>query len=220
MRSRTVRAARDRTVFVDRDDGTTVGVPSSKTHADVGVLVLSIGDLVTETSLIDPLSKSVLQYLRLLLPDDQVRREQIRTVAELSEVWRVNHGMASHVVLVSHGRPDAVRFVDPGWVRAAGFCQVLDQPGVTPKEFISLACQTGRAEFAKAFSNSASCRSFLGPFQSVHGALASQYCQAYFTARFLGGQSTKVAFRTAAKGIAVGTHFRLWRDGTHEVLGS
>lgn len=218
MRKRVVREVRDRSVLVDHEDGSTVVIPSSKAHADVGVLVLSVGDLATETSLIDPLSKSVLQYLRLLLPDDQIRRERVRTMAELSEVWATNHGMASHVVLIAHGGPTAVRFVDPGWVDAAALRQVLEQPNIRPKEFLSLACLTGRAEFAKPFSLSLACRSFLGPFQSVHGALASQYCQSFFTARFLAGKSTKVAYRTAAKGIAVGTHFRLWRDGKHEVL--
>lgn len=218
MRKRVVRAVRGRSVVVDADGGATAAIPSSKAHADVGVFVLSIGDLATETSLIDPLSKSVLQYLRLLLPDDQVRREQVRTLAELREVWTASHGMASHVVLIAHGAPTSVRFVDPGWVDAATLSDIFDQPGVRPKEFLSLACQTGRMAFARPLSLSPSCSSFLGPFQSVHGALASQYCQSFFTARFLAGSSTKVAYRTAAKGMAVGAHFRLWRQGNYEAI--
>lgn len=53
-------------------------------------------------------------------------------------------------------------------------------PETRPKTFVSLACLTGRAEFAKNFSQNQICRDLIAPFQSVHGAAASQFCQRLF----------------------------------------
>jgi hypothetical protein len=174
---------------------------------------LTIGDLQTETTLLDPLGRSVLQYFRLLLPDDQVLRARIRTRAELESVWQSSQAAFSHVVLISHGRPDALRLVDPDWMRAPDLHAALAAAGGSAKEFLSLACQTGRADFGRPFSESTVCSSFIGPFQSIHGATASMFCQLYFTARFLGGASVKVAFRLASQNLGVGGHFRLWQAG-------
>jgi len=211
---RIVLETSERSVIVDVRDGESVRIASSRVHRDVSVLVLTIGDLaMTELTLLEPLARSVLQYFRLLLPDDQVRRAQIRTRAELETVWNANHGAVTHIVLVAHGRPDALHFVDPEWVDGSALDTMLGGAAPQPKEFLSLACQTGRADFAKTFSRSSVCSSFIAPFQNVHGAVASQFCQMYFTARFLGGSSVKVAFRSASKGLGVGAHFRLWQSG-------
>lgn len=210
---RQVLAVAGRSADFDTSHGGPVRVASSKVHRNVGVLVLSVGDLQTEATLLDPLGSSVLQYFRLLLPDDQIVRARIRTRAELESVWHTNHGAVSHVVLVGHGRPDAFHFVDPHWMLAADLSDAMAAPGVVAKEFISLACQTGRADFGKPFSESAVCSTFIAPFQNIHGATASMFCQLYFTARFLGGSSVKVAFRLASKNLGVGGHFRLWQAG-------
>jgi hypothetical protein len=217
---RPVQGVEGRSVRVIKEDGRSTRVPSSKVHGHLGVLVLSIGDLATEETLLGPLTRSVLQYFRLLLPDDQVRRERVRTITELTEVWKKNHSVASHVVVIGHASSDALWFIDAGWMSAKALRSVFEQPGVKAKEFLSLACSTGRASFGRSFSRSSACSAFIAPFQVVHGAIASQYCQMFFTARFLGGHSTKVAYRSAAAGLAVGAHFRLWRDGKFERSGT
>src|SRR3954470_10876490 len=75
-----VLATHDRSITVDDVQGATVDVGSARVHdSRIGFVVLRIGDLASETALLDPLAKSVLQFLRLLLPDDHVRVVQIRT---------------------------------------------------------------------------------------------------------------------------------------------
>ena len=59
-----------------------------KKSGAVGVLVLTVGDFATESGVLEPLRKTVLQYLRLLLPDDLVFSVMVRGQEELAEAWR------------------------------------------------------------------------------------------------------------------------------------
>lgn len=69
-----VRGQVGRSIVVDDGSGGTVQIASRLAHpSSLGFSVLRIGDLSTETTLLDPLAKSVLQFLRLLLPDSDVR---------------------------------------------------------------------------------------------------------------------------------------------------
>ena len=56
-------------------------VPSSAVHMDVGVCIIRVGDYQTEGNLLDPLTKSIVHFLKILLPDDQLRTHYIRTPA-------------------------------------------------------------------------------------------------------------------------------------------
>ncbi len=44
-------------------------IGSGLCQMNIGIFIFTIGDLETETGLLDPLAKSVLQYCRLLVPD-------------------------------------------------------------------------------------------------------------------------------------------------------
>jgi hypothetical protein len=79
--------------------------------------------------------------------------------------------------------------------------------------FLSLCCQTGRAPFAKPFSTHRICHEFIAPFQSVHGAIASQFGQSYFAYRVERGETATVAHRHARDATPGGASFRLWRGG-------
>ena len=75
---------RDRSVRVELPDALSSDwLGASLVHKDVGFLILNIGDLASEDSLLNPLAKSVTQFCRLLVPDDQVRSVQIRSLDEL-----------------------------------------------------------------------------------------------------------------------------------------
>jgi hypothetical protein len=205
-----------RSIVVDDGQGGTVQVASRLVHpSTLGFLVLRIGDLATETTLLDPLAKSVLQFLRLLLPDTDVRALDLRTVPELEAHWRAYHGTTSHVILIGHGSPSSITFVDEGPVSGGALAERLCSaaPDAERKRFISLACLTGRAAFSKAFSESNISREIIAPFQEVHGANASQFCQALLTEHLLNGKEMRYAHSRVAKSVVGGSRFRRWCDG-------
>ena len=74
----------------------------SLAHETVGLLIVSIGDFETEGTLIDPLSKSVLQYARLLIPDDSLLHVKLRSLVELKTYWQRDQAAYSHVVIIGH----------------------------------------------------------------------------------------------------------------------
>jgi hypothetical protein len=208
----TVKARKDRSVRVDKPDGTLSDkIATSKVAKNFGVLIVRIGDF-NEDGLLDPLAKSILHYCRMLLPGDSVRLIELRTEAELVALWDSFHGMCQQVVLVGHGGASGFLFgnqnIDPSRLAA-----IFGAPNPTPKEFISLGCQTGMAPFGKAFSVSPCVSHFIAPFHSVHGCVASLFTQTYLNERLLASCSTKVAFNHARDHLLGAVSFRLWRHG-------
>lgn len=208
----TIRARQDRSVQVDNPDGTLSDeIATSKVATNFGVLIVRIGDF-NEDGLLDPLAKSVLHYCRMLLPGDSVRLIELRTEAELVTLWGKLHGMCQQVVLVGHGDASGFLFGDQN-IDPARLAGVFNTPAPTPKEFISLGCQTGVALFGKAFSISPCVSHFIAPFHSVHGCIASLFTQTYLNERLLASCSTKVAFNHARDDLLGAVSFRLWKNG-------
>lgn len=214
---RVVLAQDERSVRVDDGTGGTVEIASRLVHSSsLGFLVLRVGDLNTEPTLLDPLATSVLQFLRLLVPDNDVRGVSLRTLAELDVHWTTYHGTTSHVVMIGHGSETSLAFVGDGPITGGDLAARLNAiaPQSSPKTFISLACLTGRAGFARPFSQNRICRDLIAPFQSVHGAAASQFCQRLLAEHLLDGREIPYAYARAAKGLAGSKRFRRWRKGT------
>lgn len=207
----TVSAVKGRSVTVSLPNGDQRTIGSKLAHRNVSVLLFRIGDYSTETSLLDPLAKSLLQFCRLLLPDDQVKLERIRTPAEFCKIWSRDHALYSHVVLMAHGDGASLQFGDES-LSATEIADCLTGASSAQKSFISLACKSGRAAFAKPFSNLAPCNSFLAPFDLCHGATASQFCQTLLAKHFLEGLTIKSAFNNSQKAPG-GTSFRYWQNG-------
>lgn len=204
--------ARSATVEVPR--GAVSGpIGVGRLHSDVGILIINIGDFVSEAALLDPLAKSVLQFCRLLVPDDQVIAVKVRSVAELKAFWIKNHRAYTHVILIGHGNRDCIGFGVDGDVNLPTLDDALKDRGAKPKSFISLCCKTGYADFGKTFSRFTICKTFAAPFHSVHGATASQFCQTMLTWMLVEGRTTKVAFRSARNSVPGGVSFRLWQNG-------
>jgi len=213
-----VREIIDRSVRVELPDGTlSEPVASSVVHRNVGLLVFRIGDFQTELTLLDPLANSLLQYFRLLVPDDMVHLCEVRSCAETEHYWGLLHGGYTHVVLIGHGRTDSVLFGVSGWADAQQLKAIFSQPNPAPKTFVSLCCRTGYAAFSKVFSESDVCQALVAPFHSVHGAIASQFCQSFFAHHLLVGETARIAFRHSRDAIPGSTRFRLWEKG--EVTG-
>jgi hypothetical protein len=208
-----VRDIADRSIEVDMPNGTTTWVACSAAHLDIGVFILRIGDFDTEANLLDPLTKSLLQYCRLLLPDDMVLLREVRSRNELRHLWEQDHAAYSHLIVVGHGRKDAIRFGVEDWATAEDFAGTLTVPNVTSKSIISLGCKNGYAAFGQELSTHEVCQVMIAPFQSVHGAVASQFCQTFLAYHLLHGETTSVAFRHARESVPGATSFRLWVKG-------
>ena len=188
-----------------------VTVASSAVHDNAGIAIIRIGDFASEATLLDPLAKSVLQYCRLLVTDD-VRLWELRTEIELRQIWTQYHGAYRHVVLIAHGGPNGLTFgTDP--VSAESLGQVFSLEDQAQKLFISLCCETGQANFARPFSMAAGCEALIAPFQSIHGAVGSQFCQTLLAFHLLEGRTTKVAFKNAQQLVPNGARFRFWQKG-------
>ena len=209
-----VHAVVHRSVDVQVPGGLTARVAMSAVHTSIGVLILRFGDLRTEDTLLDPMAKSLLHFGRLLLTDDSVRLLEVRSLHELNQFWQQHHANSAHVVMIGHGSPKSVILAVDGAVDAERITDVFGSPaGVEPRTFVSLACQSGKAGFGKKFSSAPCCASFLAPFHSVHGAVASQFCQTLLTYLMLEGETTGVAFRHARESVPGSVSFRLWKDG-------
>ncbi len=202
-------------VVLDLPNGQqSAAIGSSLVHREAAVLIVRVGDFHTEPSLLDPLAKSLLQYLRLLLPDDTVRLLELRSLAELDQAWPTTAPAYSHVVLVGHGYKEGLIFGVDGKVPSAELARrMVVQPNNRKWSFLSLCCQTGYAAFAKQFSCETVCREIVAPFHSVHGAIASQFAQSFFAYHFVEGETVAVAFRHARAGTPGAISFRLWRSG-------
>ena len=207
-----VLAVEARSVRVDVGGGATELVASSLCHRNIGILLLNVGDLETETTLLDPLGKSILQFARLLVSDDFIHAFKVRSLHEIQLLWGRTHAAYSHVILVGHGSAASIKFANGGWIETDNFMAAFDVPGVVPKTFVSLCCETGYKAFGGAASAHESCERFIGPFHSVHGAIASQFVQTFLAYHLLEGETAKVAFKHARSSVPGSTSFRLWTD--------
>jgi hypothetical protein len=189
-------------------------IATKNAHKNIGVYIVRMGDFDTEYQLLEPLTKSILQFFRLMFTDDTyVRLVAVRSCDELSRFWRKDHDGYSHVVLVGHGRADAVRVGIDGWVESEELADTFAIDSGGEKVFISLCCRSGCVDFARPFSSSPVCSALIAPYQKVHAAIASNLCQSYFTHHFLDGLGVKATYNRVRDHLPGGTRFRFWEDG-------
>jgi hypothetical protein len=215
---RKVTGTTNRSVRIDVQDamGNDIEVSSRLLHGeDLGITILRVGHFVTEDTALDPLAKSLLQFTRLLIDDEVVRLVEVRTAAEIREIWSKIGPSTTHVILVGHGRSDSFRLLDePVPLRGDQFAALFENvPKSKPKTWVSLSCLTGRTPFAKPFSSSEVCADFFAPYQSVHVAAASQFAQTFFVNHLLNAVGVIAAHRRAMDAVGSGVSFRHWRDG-------
>ena len=78
-RTRVIEINEGRKIKVNRRNGEVSDwLASSKAHKLVGIAIICIGDFSTEDTLLNPLSKSILQYCRLLIEDGALSMVRIR----------------------------------------------------------------------------------------------------------------------------------------------
>lgn len=212
----TVKSVSGRSCTVDL--GGSYGVKSLASallHSNVAVCIVRIGDLQSELSLLDPICKSILNFLRLVLPDDQVTLMELRSRGEFEHLFRVNGRAYRHWIIVGHGTSAGeLSFFHNIKVPADELAGTI-QPHLTePGNFIFLSCHTGKSAFGKRFSqNRRVCGSLIAPTGTLHGAVASQFAQTLLSFHFMEGRTIAVAFNKAAQHIPTATNFRLWQSG-------
>lgn len=209
---RNVRGQEQRSVLIDGPDASSIKVSSRLVHRNtLGFLVLRVGDMATEASLLDPLAKSVLQYLRLLVQDDVVHAVSIRTREELTEYMQELGSGVSHVVVIGHGKSDALIMLRGRPLTAPDFLSAMGR-GDTERTLISLACKTGRQAFSGVVSSSEGWREVVAPHDDVHGAGASLFLQFLLHTHLVHGHEFKTSARLA-DAATEGIRFRHWRNG-------
>ena len=188
---------------------------SSKAHKNLGIALISIGDFDSEEGLINPLGKSILQFCRLLLPDDHIAAIKIRAIGEFGEWWGKNNDAYTHIILVGHGDREAIYFGVGGARKPISFKRRLGNDNSAPKIFISLCCETGKPPFAQEFSQLPFCKVLIAPEHSIHGAVGSQFLQTFLSLHLLQGKSPKVAFNNANTLMPGSDSFAIWTGGVN-----
>lgn len=206
----------ERSVSLELPGGVASEFVSTKfVHHRVGIAIVAVGDLKSEATLIDPLSKTVLQYCRLLFGDDDyVRFFKIRTEAELAELCDKNCFVPfDHIAIIGHGSMTGEISGAVANISVERLAAAFEINNPSPWDFTFLCCYLGRAVFARDFSASSFCKSMVAPFNPVHGAISAQFIQTYLVKGLLEGETTSVAHRHASESTPPASRFRLWRNG-------
>jgi hypothetical protein len=215
MAQGTVRAVSNRSCEVELPYVGTRTIASARLHGDRGVCIVRIGDFKSELEVIDPICKSVLHFLRLLLCGEYVRLVELRTFAELDEFFELNASLYSLWIVVGHATLGGeLCFTRGNRMRAMDLASTLAPHVAVPTNFLFLSCNTGLAAFAKPFSSATSlCDTLIAPLGALHSAVASQFAQTLLSYLYLEGCPIGVAFNKAAEKVPASTKFRLWRKG-------
>ena len=208
-------------VLLTPDEDADLGwVASSRVHTKVGITLVRIGDLSTETALLDPVARSLAHFMRMLLGHDFFKVFYIRTEDELRAMWSQEGSGTTHLLLLAHGSETSIRLLGEAadgfeqWMNGGQLAMLLGEAAPSLLHVISLCCETGYAGFSQPVSNSTAVRSCAAPLHSVHGAIASQFAQTLFIEHFLQGRTWPIAFRHARASTPGTSTFRLWVDGT------
>lgn len=209
---RDVLAVQNRSVTVEYK-GKRKRVGTKLVHSSVSTIIFRIGDYGSEHTSLNPLSKSFLQYLRLLLEDPLIRLYEIRTKTEFDTIWKTEHGGFSNVVLIGHGNESKGLRFGNDWVSVDDLVSSFNLPGVSAKNVFSLCCKTGKGAFARPVSSADFCKCLVAPMNTCPVAAASDFVQSLFTFHFLVGKGIKASFNNAKKAAIPGPNFRYWQNG-------
>lgn len=205
----------DRSVRIALPDGEeSEPIGTSVVHKNIGILIIQIGDFKSENTLLNPLSKTILQYCRLLISDDDfVHFEKCRTLTEFRFIWQTHANNYQHIVLIGHGTNDSLIFGMEVYIHAGVIRSIISAHTDSPKSIISLCCKTGQSRFAKVISGCDKVESLIAPFQNIHGVVASHFIQTYLANHLLNGMTDKAAFNRTIATIPGHATFRFWERG-------
>ncbi|HOY49842.1 MAG TPA: hypothetical protein PK281_10635 [Flavobacteriales bacterium] len=201
-----------RKVTISLPSGEFTEIASSKVHLNIGLSIIEIGDFSTETTTLDPLTKALLNFSRLLIDDSAVVAVKLRSTTEL-DLWWTNNGPAyTHVILIGHGSPNGIHFAVDGEVYHNRLSQIFEKSN-SQAVFISLCCETGCQSFSGEFSKNRFCKAIIAPRETIHAAVASQFSQAMLCWSLVEGKTNKIAFNRAKSTIAGAVNMTMWKNG-------
>jgi len=179
----------------------------------LGILIIQIGDYSTENSLLEPLQTSITQYTTLLLMPEYIYSEKLRTLQELSIIWKKVCMIISHVIFIGHGKKEGFIFGQ----ETVNTDALIETMAVDNKmgekiQIISLCCYSGKKSIARKISNSLFCDNFIGPTETVHAANASHFYQSYMIYNMLHGYLPERAYQYARVLTPGVTKFYMWSN--------
>lgn len=204
------------TIKVNIGGGTeSEAIDISKVHKNPSILILCLGDIVSESQNLDPLAKSILHYCRLFHRDPgQVKSFKTRSMDDLKDIWNEYGSISNIIIFISHGCTDGFNFGRKHiCVTADQLKEIFKLEEEDNKLFISLSCQTGCGDFGSKISKSNFTKQFIGPDSNIHSALASQFCQTFLANYLMDGSNIIESFKKAKKAIPGTMSFNLFLDG-------
>jgi hypothetical protein len=192
-------------------------IASSAVHsASLSVCIIRVGDFQTEASLLDPITKSIRHFLRLLISDDQVSLNYVRSLEEFLDVFNRTSPSFTHYIIVGHGSSSGNLIFSLGeYCSAKKLADSMTTMTTNTHDFLWLCCHSGDAKFARPLSAAPFCRNHVGSYRALNGATASHFAQAFFIRHLLQGCSFRIAFKKALAGLPTTDHFRHWMAGVH-----
>lgn len=207
-----IQNQKDRKVTIDLPGGAIFEIASSKVHANVGIAIIEIGDLSTETTLLDPLATALHNFCRLIVDDSAIGFVKLRSTSELDDWWQKTGALFTHTILIGHGSKTDIQFLVNGQVQPNQLAPIFSKQN-SSSIFISLCCETGDAAFSSAFSSHRFCSGLIAPVVSIHAASASQFTQTFLCWNLIEGKSTKVALKYSIKATAGAKIMKYWKKG-------
>lgn len=189
-------------------------VGTVRLHKKISFLLIEFGDFANESTNLDPLAKSILAFLRLLISDGAlVKFIKLRSEQEL-EYSLKHYGAYSHIILVGHGTAKGCLLAgDSVKITSATMTFLVERYCETTTTFLSMCCHSGEAAFAKAVSSSSRCGILIAPLGPIHSCSASQFVQSFLSYHLLDGMRPKSAFDKARENTPGSASLRFWKGG-------
>lgn len=181
-----------------------------------GFLVVQLGSIERDHTL-ETASQALHHSLKSLFAacDIPVDFERMRTTVELSEFMKTYRENYSHVILMGHGAPEGILFLDKpkpiagselsGYLGADQSCKSI--------QIVSLCCHSGCEPLARALSSAPNVSEVLAPNAEFDIRWAVHFVTGFLLAMYITGMNVDDAVRAAA---AASGHapMCIWRSGS------
>lgn|GEM_PF-2209199 len=185
-----------------------------------GFLVMHLGAIEDDYT-VETAADAIFNSLRSLFAGcgaTEVGHERVRTTVELSEYLKLYRCNYSHLILIGHGSPDGVEFIDRSTV--VGGSELAGMLGgdaaTTPLQIISLCCHSGCAKLSHALSRAENVTEVIAPNSAFDMRWAVHFVTGYLLQRFVSGLRVDDAVEKAVANSG-NTNMCLWRNG--ELVG-
>lgn len=179
-----------------------------------GFLVLHFAGIEPDP-IVESAASALFHSLRSLLEtcgtDVPVHYERIRTALEVRMYMEAHRWLYSHVILIGHGGPDGIGFIDePAPLAKSEFARLLGcHLDCREMQVISLCCHTGCEDMAEELSRDPSVREVIAPDGGFDVRWSTVFVLAYVLKVFDEGYLPEEAVRE----LSFGQPLCVWRAG-------